>query len=226
MDQAAREMVKAGVDLVEVGVPFSDPIADGATIQASSHHALQRGVTPGALFDWVKRFRRLSQTPVVFMTYMNPVHRMGLDAFARKARAAGVDGVIVPDLIIEEGAPLETALAREGVHLIYLAAPTTPPARRTQIARRSRGFLYAVSLAGVTGARRDLPKDLGDFLSDLRRRSPVPVAVGFGISDAAQARRAAAQADGVIVGSAIVQRMGGRTPLGAFLRSLRRALDN
>ncbi|MBK8574939.1 MAG: tryptophan synthase subunit alpha [Elusimicrobia bacterium] len=225
MDRAVREIVKAGVDLVEIGVPFSDPIADGPTIQFSSQKALEGGITPARLFDWVKTFRRTHETPVVLMTYMNPIQTMGLASFARRARTAGVDGVIVPDLIIEEGGPLEKALGPAGIHLIYLVAPTTPPPRRTEIARRSRGFLYAVSLTGVTGVRRALPKGLGTFIADVRRRSPVPVAVGFGISDAAQARQAAAQADGVIVGSAFIHRMKNREPLVPFVRSLRRALD-
>ncbi len=225
MDRAVRDLVKAGVDLVEIGVPFSDPIADGPTIQFSSQKALEGGITPARILDWVKGFRKTHETPIVLMTYMNPIQRMGLGSFARRARAAGVDGVIVPDLIIEEGGPLEKELASTGVHLIYLVAPTTPPQRRSEIARRSKGFLYAVSLTGVTGVRRSLPKDLGAFLADVRRRSPVPVAVGFGISDAAQARQAAAHADGVIVGSAFITRMKNREPLAPFARSLRQALD-
>lgn len=226
MDRAVRDIVAAGVDLVEIGVPFSDPIADGPTIQFSSQKALEGGITPSRLLAWVKSFRKTHATPVVLMTYMNPIARMGVDLFSRRAQAAGVDGVIVPDLIIEEGAPLENALGQGGVHLIYLVAPTTPPERRSQIARRSKGFLYAVSLTGVTGARRALPKELGTFLSDVRRRSPVPVAVGFGISDGGQARRAAAHADGVIVGSAFIHRIKNREPLAPFARSLRRALDH
>lgn len=225
MDRAVRDLVKAGVDLVEIGVPFSDPIADGPTIQFSSQKSLEGGITPARILDWVKGFRKTHETPIVLMTYMNPIQRMGLGSFARRARSAGVDGVIVPDLIIEEGGPLEKALASTGVHLIYLVAPTTPPQRRSDIARRSKGFLYAVSLTGVTGVRRSLPKDLGAFLADVRRRSPLPVAVGFGISDAAQARQAAAHADGVIVGSAFISRMKNREPLAPFARSLRQALD-
>lgn len=225
MDRAVRDLVKVGVDLVEIGVPFSDPIADGPTIQFSSQKALEGGITPARILDWVKGFRKTHETPIVLMTYMNPIQRMGLGSFARRARAAGVDGVIVPDLIIEEGGPLEKELASTGVHLIYLVAPTTPPQRRSEIARRSKGFLYAVSLTGVTGVRRSLPKDLGAFLGDVRRRSPVPVAVGFGISDADQARQAAAHADGVIVGSAFITRMKNREPLAPFARSLRQALD-
>jgi tryptophan synthase alpha chain len=213
MDKAVKEIVGAGVDLIEIGIPFSDPIADGPTIQFSSRKPWKGASRRLGYWTGSKRFAR-PQTPVVLMTYMNPIERMGLNVFARRARTAGVDGVIVPDLIIEEGRPLENALGAKGIHLVYLVAPTTPPHRRSDIARRSRGFLYAVSLTGVTGVRRSLPKELGAFLSDVRRRSPVPVAVGFGISDAAQARQAAAQADGVIVGSAFISRMKNREPLG------------
>lgn len=226
MDRAVRDLVRSGVDLVEVGIPFSDPIADGPTLQFSSQKALEAGVTPVTVLDWVKVFRKTHETPVVLMTYMNPLQRMGLDVFARRARAAGVDGIIVPDLIIEEGGALEKALTRVGIHLIYLVAPTTPPKRRAAIARRSRGFLYAVSLTGVTGVRRALPKSLGSFLADVRRKSPLPVAVGFGISDPRQARTAALHADGVIVGSAFVNRLKNRESLAPFARSLRHSLDS
>lgn len=225
MTRAVRDLVAGGVDLLEIGVPFSDPIADGPTLQYASQKALESGTTLSQLLTWAERFRRTSSTPMVFMTYMNPIHRMGLAAFARRARRAGVDGVIVPDLIIEESGPIEAALKAEGLHVIHLVAPTTPPARQARIAQRTRGFLYAVSLTGVTGARVGLAKGLNVFLRSLRRRSPAPVAVGFGISTPEAARAAGRNADGVIVGSAIVQRIGGGRPLLPFVRSLRRALD-
>lgn len=225
MDHAVRDLEAGGVDLLEIGVPFSDPIADGPVIQAASHKALSTGVTLLSLLSWVKSFRQKSSLPVVLMTYMNPVHRLGLKNFSQRSRAAGVDGVIVPDLVIEEGRALEQVLAEEGVSLIYLVAPTTPPARRTQIAERSRGFLYAVSVAGVTGARRGLPPGVDEFLKDLKERSPVPVAVGFGVSNGDQAREISRLTDGVIVGSAVVERVRDGVPLTPFIRSLRTALD-
>lgn len=224
-DRAAKTLAAAGVDLLEIGVPFSDPIADGPTLQYSAHKALENGATLARLLEWAGRFRRRSSIPLVFMTYMNPVHRFGVARFAAAARRAGVDGVIVPDLPLEEAAVLEKPLAAAGLALIHLVAPTTPPARRARIAARTRGFLYAVSLTGVTGARSTLPRDLEAFVRDVKRRSPAPVAVGFGISTPAAAARVARVADGVIVGSALVQRLRDRRPLLPFVRSLRRALD-
>ncbi len=240
MDRAVRDLENAGVDLVEIGVPFSDPIADGPTIQFSSQEALEAGVTPEKILSWVRRFRRRSRLPLVLMTYLNPVFHRGYARFAREARAAGVDGLIVPDLIPEEAGPLRTALDRQGLHLIHLVAPTTPPERRRRIARLSRGFLYVVSLTGVTGARRDMSAaarrsrgtwggraadaQLPAFLKSLRRSSPVPVAVGFGISTPAHARRVAPWADGVIVGSAFIEKLRKKESVAGLARSLRAAL--
>lgn len=224
-DRAARDLAAAGADLLEIGVPFSDPIADGPTLQFSSQRALEKGTTLARLLDWAERFRRTSSLPLVFMTYMNPVHRYGVARFVARARRAGVDGVIVPDLPLEEAEGLENALAAAGLALIHLVAPTTPLARRSLIAARTRGFLYAVSLTGVTGARAVLPPGLESFVRDVKRRSPAPVAVGFGISTPAGAARVARVADGVIVGSALVQRLRDGRPLIPFVRSLRRALD-
>jgi tryptophan synthase alpha chain len=223
--KAALELEKVGVDVIEIGVPFSDPIADGPTIQYSSHEALKGGVTLTALLVWVRDLRRVSQVPLVFMTYMNPLLRRGLDAFARQAAEAGVDGVIVPDLIMEEAGELKSVLSARGIHLIFLAAPTTPPARRRAIARATGGFLYAVSVTGVTGARRNIAPDTLAFLDALRKDSPAPVAVGFGISTPEQVRRFASHADGVIVGSVLVDRLRQGKPLGALAASFRRALD-
>lgn len=224
MDRAARDLVAAGVDLLEIGVPFSDPIADGPTIQFSSQKALEAGVTLDKILAWARKFRRRCGTPLVLMTYLNPVARRGDERFARAAAAAGVDGLIVPDLIPEEAGPLRRALDRAGLRLIHLVAPTTPPARRGRIAAASRGFLYAVSVTGVTGARRGLSADLPAFLKDLRRRSPVPVAVGFGVSTPADARRLAPLADGVIVGSAFIQKLKNQESVAGLARALRAAL--
>lgn len=224
-DRAVRALEAAGADIVEIGVPFSDPIADGPTIQYSSQKALEKGISLSAILAWMRRFRASSQLPLVLMSYLNPIHRMGYASFARRAAAAGADGLIVPDLIPEEAGPLRQMLRKAGLHLIHLVAPTTPPARRKWVARKSRGFLYAVSLTGVTGARRDIPPEIAGFLDSLRRASPVPAAVGFGISRPEQVRALAPHADGVIVGSALVDILRRRAPLGPFIRSLRRALD-
>jgi tryptophan synthase alpha chain len=226
MARAVHDLEKAGLDILEIGVPFSDPIADGPTIQFSSQRALERGVTLSLVLNWVKRFRRSSQVPVVLMSYLNPIHHMGYDDFCRRAADAGVDGLIVPDMIPEESGILRRVLAARGLALIHLVAPTTPVARQKQVARASRGFLYAVSVTGVTGARRSLPADTIRFLKGLRRVSPVPVALGFGISTPDQARTLAPHADGLIVGSALIERLRRRQPVFPLARALRAALDN
>ncbi len=221
----ARELERAGADALELGVPFSDPVADGPTIQFSSQKALEKGATLEKILRLVERLRRTSRMPVVLMSYLNPIHRRGYRTFARDARRAGVDGLIVPDLIPEEAGALRRALEAEGLALIFLAAPTTPPRRRRMIAGRTRGFLYAVSLTGVTGARRAMPQDTVRFLRELRNVSKSPVAVGFGISRPEQARRFGALADGVIVGSAFIEKLRRGRSLTPLARSLRRALD-
>lgn len=223
--KVVREIEAAGADIVEIGVPFSDPIADGPVIQHASNKALENGVTLDWILKWTKKFRRASELPIVFMSYLNPVHHMGYEVFARRAADAGVDGLIVPDLIADEAGELRKVLRAKGIDLVHLVAPTTPPARRRRLARRSRGFLYAVSTTGVTGARKRLPDDVIGFLRDTRRDSPVPVAVGFGISNAEQARRYASSVDGVIVGSALISLLRKRAAVAPFIKTLRAALD-
>lgn len=225
MDKTVKDLQGAGVDIVEVGVPFSDPIADGPTIQWTSQKALESGATLVKILNWVRRFRSSSALPVVLMTYYNPVFHRGLDRFAREAAEAGVDGLVVPDLIPEEAGPLRAALDRKGIHLIALVAPTTPLRRQKWIAEQSRGFLYAVSLTGVTGSRTGVGTDVPAFLRGLRRVSPVPVAVGFGISRGQDARRLAPSADGVIVGSALMQRLIKKESVVPLARELRAALN-
>jgi tryptophan synthase alpha chain len=205
LPQLMVSLEKAGLDMLELGIPFSDPMADGPTIQRSSQQALQGGATLSWVLKTVQQVRPHVQLPLIFMSYSNPILAMGIDHFFGRAQASGVDGIIIPDLIPEEGARFEQSARRHQVHLIFLAAPTTEAARLAQIGKRSRGFLYAVSLKGVTGARQSLPSDLPQFLKKVKRASRVPVAVGFGISTAAQVRQASLQADGVIVGSALVK---------------------
>jgi tryptophan synthase alpha chain len=224
-EKAFRDLEAGGADVIEIGVPFSDPIADGPTIQYSSQKALENGVTLSGVLAAAARLRKTSRVPIVFMTYLNPVLRMGAAAFARRARDAGVDGVIVPDTIPEETESLRETFAAQGLDLIHLIAPTTPPARRKRVAALSRGFLYAVSLTGVTGARKGVPEGAVAFLKALRKDSPVPVAVGFGISGPDQVRALKAHADGVIVGSALVNLLKQNKPLTPFVKSLRAALD-
>jgi tryptophan synthase alpha chain len=224
-DAAFRDLERGGADVIEIGVPFSDPIADGPTIQFASQKALETGLSLRDILAWVSRLRRRSQTPVVLMSYMNPILRLGFGPFAKAAAKAGVDGLIVPDSIPEETDGLRRALETEGLDLIHLVAPTTPPARRRMVASRSRGFLYAVSLTGVTGARKSVPAGALRFLDAARKDSPVPVAVGFGISGPDQVRALRKHADGVIVGSAIINHLKEGRPLLPFVKSLRAALD-
>lgn len=221
-------MAEAGADLVELGIPFSDPLADGITIQRASHQALLHGVKIDDCLETAARLRRLVDIPLVFMTYYNPVLRYGLDLFCGDAAQAGADGLIVPDLPPDEGAELERATARRGLDLIYLLAPTSTPERIDLVAQHSRGFIYLVSLTGVTGARDDLPAELEGFVARVRARAKQPLCVGFGISNPQQAHRVAQVADGIIVGSRIIQLVEDNpdpvTAVSAFIKSLREVL--
>jgi tryptophan synthase alpha chain len=205
-------------------VPFSDPIADGPVVQAAATRALAAKTTLRGLLAMVSRLRL--RAPVVAMGYMNPIESMGPRAFARGLREAGLCGAIIPDLPLEEAGPLREELAAEGLDLVSLVAPTTSPDRASRIARNARGFLYYVSVTGVTGARAALPDDLEARLSDLRAISPVPVAVGFGISRPEHAAALKGKTDGVVVGSALValHHERGAAAAAALVRSLRSAL--
>jgi len=204
-EKLVPELVLAGLDILEIGIPFSDPIADGPVIQQASQKALDQGVTLNWIFETTRRLREKVSIPFIYMSYCNPIYAMGIDQFFARAQECGADGIIIPDLIPEVGEPYETAAAKHGIHLIYLAAPTTPTHRLSLIAKKTRGFLYVVSLTGVTGTRTELPKDLGPFISKVRRASRTPVAVGFGVSTPEHARTLAPLADGVIVGSALIK---------------------
>lgn len=215
----------AGADAIEVGIPFSDPLADGPIIQAASARALQRGATPQRVLETIASVRHRMRVPVLCLSYWNPlaqcdgpprrsrstapanIRALQMEAlgFAHLARASGIAGVIVPDLPIEESLPWRRSCAREGLAAVFLAAPTSPPARLRVIARGSEGFIYYVSLTGTTGVRDRLAPDLVHGLKRLRAITAKPVCVGFGISTPAQAAAVARIADGVIVGSALVQ---------------------
>lgn len=199
-----RELAAAGVDVIELGLPFSDPLADGPTIQAASAHALRQGVTLAGILRTVAEIRKISHVPLVAMGYANPLYRHGVPAFCRQAVRAGFDGVIVPDLPPEEAGELILAARAAKLATIFLAAPTSPTARLRRIAASSTGFVYVVSLTGVTGARQSLPKDVVTQTRALRRLTKRPIAVGFGVSTPAQVRWLAGLADGVIVGSALI----------------------
>jgi tryptophan synthase alpha chain len=217
-----------GADIVELGIPFSDPLADGATIQASSYQALQNGITPEVCLDTAKKVRQKTAVPLVFMTYYNLILSYGLDKFCHACVDAGVDGLIIPDLLPEEGVPLECASQEQGIDLIYLLSPTSTGERIRMVAEKSRGFIYLVSVPGVTGARASLPSDIQSFIARVRQATKKPLCVGFGVSTVEQARKVASLADGVIVGSKLVQLMkegSSLSSLESFIRELRKAIE-
>jgi tryptophan synthase alpha chain len=196
----------AGADLIEIGVPFSDPLADGPIIQHAGQVALDNGMTAARCLQLVARLRDRGATlPLIAMGYANPVLAYGTERYIEDAAAAGVDGLIVPDLPPEEAGEIEAAAGACGLALIYLAAPTSTPERLAEIARRTTGFLYLVSLTGVTGERTSLPAGLADSVARARAAASVPVAVGFGIARPDQAAAVGRMADGVIVGSALIR---------------------
>ncbi|MDR0683907.1 MAG: tryptophan synthase subunit alpha [Spirochaetaceae bacterium] len=198
------KMIEAGADLVEIGVPFSDPVAEGPVIQAANERALSAGANLAKMFTLAERLREKTDTPLVFLTYFNPVFRFGVDAFFERCAASGVDGVIIPDLPFEESGEARGEAAASGVDLISLVAPTSDR-RITDIARNAAGFLYVVSSMGVTGVRSTIETDLKSMIETARAATTIPIAVGFGISAPEQAREISRLADGVIVGSAIVK---------------------
>jgi len=194
-----------GVDIVELGVPFSDPLADGPTIQASSERAVSKGINLDKIFRTVQKIRKRSQIPIALMTYYNPVYHYGIKKFIKKSKISGVDGIIVPDLPPEEGFALIQEAKAENITTIFFLSPTTTTARLKHIVRVSSGFIYFVSLTGVTGARARLPNDLIKKLRFAKKYTQKPICVGFGISTAAQIKSVARVSDGVIVGSAIIK---------------------
>jgi tryptophan synthase alpha chain len=199
-----REMIRAGSDIIEIGVPFSDPIAEGPVIQEANIRALGNGATVEKLFDLVSDLRKETHVPLVFLTYLNPVFHYGYDAFFKRCADVGLDGIIVPDLPFEEQSEALGAASRYGVDIISLIAPTSET-RVKEIARKASGYIYLVSSMGVTGVRSEITTDLGSIIAAIRSVTKVPVAVGFGIHTPSQAAQMAGMADGVIVGSAIVK---------------------
>ncbi|MCG6949393.1 MAG: tryptophan synthase subunit alpha [Acidobacteria bacterium] len=206
--ELVRALANAGADIVELGVPFSDPIADGPTNQRAAERALASGTTLTRVLATVEVIRREIETPIVLFTYANPVVRYGVERFARDASAAGVDGVLLTDVPAEEMAPFEEQMGAHGIDLIMLVTPTSDRRRMKAAARFGGGFLYLVSRTGVTGVRKDLDSELASNVRTAGKASKLPVAVGFGISSPDQVARVAALADGVVVGSAIVSRIG------------------
>ena len=223
-----RMLAAEGADVIELGVPFSDPLADGPTIQRSSFQAIGQGADLPWTLSVLSGFRREHDTPVVLFTYLNPVLHYGLERFLEDAVAAGADAVLLTDLPVGADPAIERAVDESGLDLIRLVAPTTTPERVREIARAARGFLYYVSRTGVTGAQQDLSAGLAREVEEVRAVTDVPVAVGFGISTPGQAAAVARIADGVVVGSALVDALGrGGVEAGrAFVRSLRAAVDS
>jgi tryptophan synthase alpha chain len=225
----ARVLEDAGADLIELGIPFSDPLADGIVNQLAAQRALEAGATVRGVLDCVRTIREKSKIPIVLYTYLNPILQFGFEKFHREADAAGVDGLLILDLPPEEdGGGVD---ASTGIIHIRLIAPTTPAERIQVIAKNAKGFLYYVSREGVTGARESIVGSLGNRISELRKLSDLPIAVGFGISNADQAREVAQHADAVVVGSAIVDlvaKHGAKSDLlekvGSFARDLANAI--
>ena len=226
--KAATLLAHSGCDIIELGIPFSDPLADGATIQKASYHALKQGINPQVCLEVADRLRREIATPLVFMSYYNPILSFGLKAFCHSASRAGVDGLIIPDLPPEEGEELETSMKEFGLDPIYLLTPASSGKRISLVTQRSAGFIYLVSLTGVTGARESLPLELDGFVQRVREKTAKPLCVGFGISSPEQARQVTSSADGVIVGSRIIQLIeedSSLSSLKSFTLSIRQALD-
>jgi len=222
---------KAGANIIELGVPFSDPMADGPVIQASSERALKHKVSLTQILKLVAKVRRKSNIPILLMGYYNPIYVMGMSVFAKKAALAGVDAVLVVDLPPEEGRPLRQHLRKQGIDLVFLIAPTTNLKRIQKIVRVASGFIYYVSLTGVTGGRLNDLREVKEQIKLIRQSTNVPVAVGFGISTPKQAKILSRDADGIVVGSALVKLIHDyskkdlQAKVSQYISSLRRAID-
>jgi tryptophan synthase alpha chain len=226
------ELERAGVDILEIGVPFSDPTADGPIIQAASHRSLQNGVTLEAVLQMIASVRRQCEIPIVLFGYYNPVYRFGCEAFAATASAAGVDGVLLVDLPPEESAELRRHTDRAGIDFISLIAPTTDDARIGRIVSRAKGFLYYITITGVTGTSRPDARSVDADVKRIKSLTNLPVVAGFGISTPEQAAEIAPLADGIVIGSALVRMVAdnaGRNELPALVASyigqIRKAID-
>ena len=222
-------MAEAGADLIEIGIPFSDPVAEGIVIQEADKRALEAGCTTDKLFDMVKRIRLKTDVPLLFMTYLNPIYTYRKDKFLTRCTECGIDGIIVPDMPFEEKDELADVCALHGVDIISMIAPTSEE-RITLIAKEARGFIYCVSSLGVTGVRSAITTDIGQMVQKVREITDVPCAIGFGISTPEQAGSMAQLADGVIVGSAIVKLVAkfGKDsiqPVSNYVRSIKKAME-
>ena len=231
-EQLVVELEQAGADIIELGVPFSDPIADGPVIQQAAERALRSGTSLRTILPMVTRLRARTQIPLVLMVYYNNVHAFGPERFCHEAAQAGIDGLIIPDMPPDEASPVKGPAAAAVLQLIFLLAPTSTAERRTFVARQSQGFIYYVSLTGITGAKLLSVADVGKNVEKIRKVTHVPVAVGFGIATPEDAANVAAIADGVIIGSAIVKQIAAHRGkpemvkhVAEFVRSLKSAMS-
>ena len=227
-EQLIPALTEAGADLIEIGIPFSDPIAEGPVIQAASQRALASGTTTDQLFEMVTRVRRNVSIPLLFMTYLNPIYVYGKERFLMRCRESGIDGIIVPDMPFEEKGELSEECNKFSVDLISMIAPTSDE-RIAMIAKEAEGFLYCVSSLGVTGMRSEINAGIAQIVAQAKKFTDIPCAVGFGISDPVQAKNTAAVSDGVIVGSAIVKIIGEYgtgciEPVKQFVRAMKAAI--
>lgn len=221
-EKAVLELEKAGADIVEIGIPFSDSIADGPVIVDAAQRAIKRGVSAKGCIKLVSKLRKNTSIPIVFMTSYNIPFSYGTEKFLKDCSKAGVDGLILPDLPFEEAKAVSSSAKKHGIDLIFLIAPNTSDERAKRLAKLSRGFIYLISLTGVTGARKALSLGVGENVKRIKGYTDKPVAVGFGISTPEQAKHAAKHADGIIVGSAIVKIIGSHTKsLSKFVSSLK-----
>lgn len=221
------QLIAAGADMIELGMPFSDPLAEGVTIQGASQMALKNGVTMRYCLETVRQLReRGVNVPLLLMGYLNPLLRYGVEQFCKDAAEAGVDGLILPDLPPEESGDLDAACRAHGLDLIMFVAPTSTESRIAHVAEHATGFIYCVSVKGVTGARSEVSPELPGFLQRVRARTQTPIAVGFGISRPEHARQVAQIADGVIVGSKLIDLVRQDGDVQGFVRSLREAIDD
>ena len=230
-EQLVVALEQAGADIIELGVPFSDPIADGPVNQQAAERALKSGTSLRKILDSVTSLRQRTEVPIVLMLYYNSIHAMGYKTFCTASKAAGVDGLIVPDMPPDEAGPLKAPADAAGLSLIFLLAPTSTGDRRKLVAKESHGFVYYVSLTGITGAKLSNVGDVQDNVKKLRKVSTAPVAVGFGVATPEDAARVSKMADGVIVGSAIVKRIASHQQdpamighVAEFVRSLKSAM--
>lgn len=218
------DLESAGADIIELGVPFSDPLADGPTIQQAAERSLKKGTTLKKVLNLVKEIRKDTDIPLILMTYFNPVFKFGIESFVKDAVRKGVDGVIIPDLIPDEAEDFVKLAKRHGLNTIFLLAPTSTIERIKKVSQVSSGFIYYVSITGITGSKLTTGKTMKDTLNAIKIHTKKPVAVGFGISNAREAKTVAKLADGVIIGSAIVKLINQKKSIKNFVKEIRKAV--